>query len=154
LHALIAKSEPFFLTLNSMRRAAKRNDTMPTGKFIVKSSSSGGIRFNLHATNGQIIATSDSFADMDSCLHTIEVIRVITVTAGLEDQTLKSYTPLELPKFEIYRDKAGEFRFRLKGESGKILLVGEGYKAKASCQKGIQSIRKNAPVASLEIDLL
>lgn len=126
---------------------------MPTGKYVVKPSSAGGFRFNLYATNGQVIATSDMYNDMVSCLQAIETIRKVAVVAGLEDQT-RSDSPAELPKFEIYRDKAGEFRFRLRGENGKILLVGEGYKAKASCQKGISSIRKNAPVATLEVDVL
>lgn len=48
-------------------------------------------------------------------------------------------------KFEIYNDKAGEFRFRLKAGNGEIILASEGYKAKASCENGIASVRKNAP---------
>ncbi|RYG89671.1 DUF1508 domain-containing protein [Loktanella sp. IMCC34160] len=48
-------------------------------------------------------------------------------------------------KFEIYKDKAGEFRFRLKAGNGEIILASEGYKAKASCENGIASVRKNAP---------
>jgi hypothetical protein len=47
-------------------------------------------------------------------------------------------------KFELYKDKAGEFRFRLKAGNGEIILVGEGYKRKASALKGIESVRKNA----------
>lgn len=46
--------------------------------------------------------------------------------------------------FEIYKDKAGEFRFRLKASNGEIVLASEGYKAKASCKKGIESVKKNA----------
>ncbi|OHD15274.1 MAG: hypothetical protein A2Y34_06050 [Spirochaetes bacterium GWC1_27_15] len=46
-------------------------------------------------------------------------------------------------KFEIYKDKAGEFRFRLKASNGQVILTGEGYKAKAGCQNGIESIKKN-----------
>ncbi len=46
--------------------------------------------------------------------------------------------------FEIYTDKAGEFRFRLKAKNGQTILVSEGYKAKASCQNGIESVKKNA----------
>ena len=46
-------------------------------------------------------------------------------------------------------DKAGEFRFRLKARNGEIVAVGEGYKAKASCLNGIDSIRRNAPDADV-----
>jgi uncharacterized protein YegP (UPF0339 family) len=49
-------------------------------------------------------------------------------------------------KFEIYKDKAGEYRFRLKASNGQGLLVSEGYKAKGSAEKGVESVRKNAPV--------
>lgn len=46
--------------------------------------------------------------------------------------------------FELYKDKAGEFRFRLKATNGNIILTGEGYKVRASLDKGVASIRKNA----------
>ena len=48
-------------------------------------------------------------------------------------------------KFEIYKDKRGEFRFRLKASNGQNILASEGYKTKAACQNGIQSVMKNAP---------
>lgn len=46
-------------------------------------------------------------------------------------------------KFEIYTDNAGEFRFRLKAANGENILASEGYKQKASCENGIESVRKN-----------
>lgn len=49
-------------------------------------------------------------------------------------------------KFECYKDKAGEFRFRLKAGNGETILASEGYKAKASCKNGIESVRKNSQV--------
>jgi len=48
-------------------------------------------------------------------------------------------------KFEIYKDKAGEFRFRLKASNGQNILASEGYKARSSCVNGIESVKKNAP---------
>ncbi|MDN3652516.1 YegP family protein [Thalassotalea ponticola] len=47
-------------------------------------------------------------------------------------------------KFEIYEDKAGEFRFRLKAGNGQNILASEGYKAKSGCVNGIESVKKNA----------
>lgn len=47
-------------------------------------------------------------------------------------------------KFEIYKDKRGEFRFRLKASNGQIILASEGYKAKPSCKNGVESVRKNS----------
>lgn len=46
-------------------------------------------------------------------------------------------------KFECYKDKAGEFRFRLKASNGQTILSSEGYSAKSSCTNGIESVRKN-----------
>ncbi len=48
-------------------------------------------------------------------------------------------------KFEVYKDKKGEFRFRLKASNGQTILASEGYKARASCLNGIASVQKNAP---------
>lgn len=48
-------------------------------------------------------------------------------------------------KFELYEDKAGEYRFRLKAGNGQIILASEGYKQKASAENGINSVRENAP---------
>lgn len=57
------------------------------------------------------------------------------------------------PKFEIYRDNKGEFRFRLKAPNGEVIAVGEGYTTKAACMNGIESVKKNAPIAGIkEID--
>ncbi len=47
-------------------------------------------------------------------------------------------------KFELYTDKAGEFRFRLKAGNGEIILASEGYKQRASADNGIESVKKNA----------
>lgn len=48
-------------------------------------------------------------------------------------------------KFEVYTDKAGEFRFRLKASNGQAILASEGYKDKSGCMNGIESVKKNAP---------
>jgi uncharacterized protein YegP (UPF0339 family) len=47
-------------------------------------------------------------------------------------------------KFEVYTDKAGEHRFRLKAGNGEIILSSEGYNKKEGCANGIESVRKNA----------
>ena len=47
-------------------------------------------------------------------------------------------------KFEVYKDKAGEFRFRLKAGNGQTILASEGYSAKAGCMNGIESVKKNS----------
>jgi len=53
-------------------------------------------------------------------------------------------------KFEIYKDKTGEFRFRFKASNGQTLFSSEGYSAKASAVAAIESIKKNAPGANTD----
>jgi uncharacterized protein YegP (UPF0339 family) len=52
-------------------------------------------------------------------------------------------------KFEVYIDSADEFRFRLKASNGQIIAASQGYSSKAACLKGIESIKKNAPLAEV-----
>jgi hypothetical protein len=51
--------------------------------------------------------------------------------------------------FEVFKDKSGEFRFKLKAPNGEIIATSEGYKSKASCLEGIESVKKNAPKADV-----
>jgi len=53
------------------------------------------------------------------------------------------------PVFEWYKDKAGKYRFRLKAANGEIITVSEGYNAKDDCEDGIESVKKNAPIAKI-----
>lgn len=119
------------------------------GKFVVKQVKTGMV-FNLKAGNGEVIATSEIYTTEAACMNGIESIRRNAIEAKLEDQTVEGYEAVTNPKFEVYTDKAGEFRFRLKAKNGEIIAAGEGYKTKASCLNGIDSIRRNAPEASVE----
>jgi len=53
------------------------------------------------------------------------------------------------PVFEWYKDKAGKYRFRLKAANGETIAVSEGYNSKESCVNGIDSVKKNAPIAKI-----
>ncbi len=64
--------------------------------------------------------------------------------ANIEDQTVENFEEAKHPKFELYEDKAGEFRFRLKARNGEVIATSEGYKAKNSALNGIESVKKNA----------
>ena len=62
---------------------------------------------------------------------------------------MKDLKKVKHPKFEVYTDKAGEYRFNLKARNGEIIASSEGYKSKASCLNGIESVKKNAPDAEI-----
>ena len=118
------------------------------GKFVIKQSKSGYV-FNLKATNGQVIAVSQTYDTEAGCKNGIESVVKNAPIANLEDQTVQGYEEQKHPKFEVYTDKAGETRFRLKARNGEIIATGEGYKAKTSCLNGIESIRKNVVDAEI-----
>ena len=122
------------------------------GKFVIKPAKSGGYVFNLKAGNGEIIAVSEVYNSLDACKNGVQSVKTNAPEAALEDQTAPDFTTEKNPKFEMYTDKAGEFRFRLKAKNGQIIAIGEGYKAKAGCKNGIESIRKNAPEAEVVIE--
>ena len=52
--------------------------------------------------------------------------------------------------FEVYRDNAGEFRFRMKAKNGEVIAMSEGYKRKDSCLNGIACIKRYARLAKLQ----
>ena len=118
------------------------------GKFLVKESKAG-IRFNLVANNGEIIAASQVYKSASGCKNGIESVMKNAPIAAIEDQTVEGFKAEKHPKFEVYADKAGEFRFRLKATNGQIIAVSEGYKAMKSCLNGIASVKKNAKDAKI-----
>ena len=113
------------------------------GKFTIKSTSAG-FSFNLVADNNEIIATSEVYTTKDACKKGIESVAANAPFAPIEDQTVKGYEKEQNPKFEVFIDKAGEFRFHLKAGNGEIIAASEGYKAKAGCLKGIDSVKDNS----------
>ena len=119
------------------------------GKFVIKKAKTG-IKFDLKATNGQVVASSQVYKSMKTCLNgTASVVKNAPI-AALEDQPVEGYAKQKCPKFEVYVDKKGEYRFRLKAINGQIIAVSEGYVKIASCMNGIDSVRKNAVDAPVE----
>ena len=113
------------------------------GKFVIRETKTG-IKFDLKAANGEVVATSEVYASEKACRNGIESVKKNAPVANVEDQTVEGFAKEKCPKFEIYTDKAGEIRFRLKATNGQIIAVSEGYKKMASCKNGIESVRKNA----------
>lgn len=118
------------------------------GKFVVKKTATG-VKFDLKAGNGQVIATSEVYTTEAACKNGIESVKKNAPVAAVENQTAEGYATEKNPKFEIYKDKAGEFRFRLKATNGQVIAVSEGYTALANCENGIESVKKNAVDAEI-----
>lgn len=121
------------------------------GKFVIRSVPSG-LKFDLRAGNGEVIATSEVYKAKAACLAGIRSVRK-NAAAAVEDQTGEGFARQKHPKFEVYQDRAGEFRFRLKAPNGQQIVASEGYTTKAGCLNGIESVRKNAADApTVEIE--
>ena len=119
------------------------------GKFVITTTKNGEYTFNLKATNGHVILTaSESYSSEDGVKGGIESVQK-NALAHVEDQTVENFETLTHPKYEVYQDKAGEYRFRLKAKNGQNIGKSEGYKTKASCLNGIESVGKNAPEAEI-----
>ena len=118
-------------------------------KFAIRAVSSG-YKFDLKAPNGQVIATSEVYETRAACRKGIESVRKSALKAKLEDLTEDAFETVTNPKFQLYQDKSGAFRFRLKSRNGQVVAVSEGYSTKAACENGIESVQKNAPDAEIE----
>jgi uncharacterized protein YegP (UPF0339 family) len=120
---------------------------MKMGKFVVRTTATG-VKFDLKAGNGEVIATSEVYTTEAACLNGINSVKTNCV-GEVEDQTVEGFEKVKHPKFEVFTDKAGEFRFNLKAKNGEIIASSEGYKTKASCLNGVESVKKNAPDAEV-----
>lgn len=127
---------------------SRGDHNMATGKFVIKATKTG-VKFNLKASNGEIILSSQVYKAESYCRNGIASVVKNAPAAAIEDQTLEGFARQKCPKFEIYTDKAGESRFRLKAVNGQIIGVSEGYKSLKTCQNGIASVVKNAAEAPI-----
>lgn len=115
------------------------------GKFEIRQTATG-YKFDLKASNGETIATSEVYTTLAACEKGAQSVANCAATANVADLTVGGEATN--PKFELYEDKGGEYRFRLKARNGEIIATSEGYKTKTSCENGIESVRKNAPDAA------
>ncbi|MBR2263177.1 MAG: YegP family protein [Firmicutes bacterium] len=114
------------------------------GKYVIKETATG-IKFDLKATNGIVIGTSEVFTSKTACKNSIESVKKNAPIAPIEDQTVEEVETQKNPKFVLYTDKRGETRFKLNARNGEnILASGEGYKTKAAALNGIDSVKRNA----------
>lgn len=122
------------------------------GKFTIKEKNDK-FTFRLKAGNGEVIATSQTYKSLQTCKAGIASVRVNAPIAALENQTEEGYKTEKHPKFEVYQDHAGEYRFRLKAKNGQNIAASEGYTALKSCLNGVESVRKNAAEAKEEVEM-
>ncbi len=121
------------------------------GKFVIREKNDK-FSFRLKAGNGEVIATSQMYKSLNTCKAGIASVAANAPIANLENQTEEGYAAQKHPKFEVYVDNAGEYRFRLKAKNGQNIAASEGYASEKSCLNGIESVRKNAVDAKIEME--
>ena len=122
-----------------------------TGKFEINKSKDGKkFFFNLYASNKVGIATSQMYSSAQSALNGINSVIANAEKAPVEDQSLKTYETLPYPKWELYVDNGGKYRFRLCASNGSCVCHSQGYTTKAACKNGIDSIIRSSKNAEID----
>ena len=114
------------------------------GKFIVTKTPKGFFRFSLQAANAVTILTSQNYSSLKACRDGIASVKK-NASVQVEDQTLQKVEKIGFPKYEVYLDTAGQYRFRLLASNGQnIAICEEGYASKSGCLNGIDSVGRTA----------
>lgn len=105
------------------------------GKFVIKTQKDGQFYFNLVAGNGQNILKSEAYTTKPACLNGINSVK----TNASEDS-----------KFDRKESTNGKPYFNLKAGNGQVIGTSEMYESVAARENGIESVKKNAPEATIE----
>ena len=118
-------------------------------KFIVKQTATG-FKFDLKE-NDAVIATSEVYSSENACRKGVDSVRNSAV-GEVENQTVEGFETKKHPKFEVYTDKAGEFRFRLKARNGEIIATGGtvAFKTVDEALAAVEAVKAAAPEAPVE----
>jgi uncharacterized protein YegP (UPF0339 family) len=121
------------------------------GKYQLYKDKAGKYRFRLVAENGRTIVTGEAYARRTSCVNGIESVKKNS-GSSIEDTTIDS-PKIPFPKYQIFVDKAGEFRFNLSASNGEVIASSEGYSSKEGCLNGIKSVKRigNSEIEDLTI---
>ena len=108
------------------------------GKFVITTRKNGEFQFNLQATNGQVILSSEGYKTLAACKNGVE--------------SVKRNSP-EDARYDRKESANGKFYFNLKATNGQIIGSSEMYESVASCDNGIESVKRNAPDAEVVEEL-
>lgn len=105
------------------------------GKFEIKKDKAGKLRFNLKASNGQVILSSEAYNSKAACENGIESVRKNSQNDKM---------------FDKKKAKDGSPYFSLKASNGQVIGDSQMYASASSMAKGIASVKKNAPKATVQ----
>ena len=102
------------------------------GKFVITTRKNGEFQFNLKATNGQVILTSEGYTTRTACLNGVESVKKNAAVEG---------------RYEVKVAKNGKPFFNLKASNGQVIGASQMYSSERTMKAGIASVMKNAPEA-------
>ena len=115
------------------------------GKFLIKKVPTG-FKFDLKDKFGDMVVTGEVYTTKAACLKGIQSILAAVPKAPVVEEG--ENTPN--PKFETFRDKKGQYRFRLRSRNGKIIAISEAHMTAYGCNRAIESVRESIPTATIE----
>ena len=115
------------------------------GKFLVKKVPTG-YKFDLKDRFGDTVATGEVYTTKAACRKGIHSIIAAVPTAP----AVEAGTQEKNPKFEVFQDKKGRFRFRLLARNGKIIAISEAHMTAYGCHRAIESVRDCIPTATID----
>ena len=131
--------------------AVKESKPTKNGKFDIQKAKDGRFFFSLYSSNGAVVAYSQIYSSLSAVNTGIASVITNASKAEIEDTTLKKPTSLPCPKWEIYIDKAEQYRFRLYATNGLCVChSSHGYSTKSGCKGGIDSIKRFAAEATVD----
>ena len=121
-----------------------------SGKFFITKTPKGFYRFSLLAGNHEKVLTSQNYVSLSNCRAGINTIKR-NALSHIEDKTLKNAQEKKFPKYEVYFDNAGFYRYRMLAANGQnIAMVEDGYPTKQGCLSGIEAISRAAVEADID----
>jgi uncharacterized protein YegP (UPF0339 family) len=123
-----------------------------SAKYQVYKDVAGKYRFRLRAANNKIVTVSQAYESKAGCMNGVKSVQS-NCESHVEDQT-KNMENLKNPKYEVFTDAAGEFRFNLKASNGEIIAASEGYETKEGVMNGIEAVQRScdAEIEDLTVD--
>lgn len=129
--------------------AVTESSSVRNGKFDIRRAKDGRYFFSLYASNYAVIAYSQIYSSSSAAMTGIRSVIANAAKTPIEDTTVKKPITKPFPKWEIYIDKAGEYRFRLYAQNGLCVChSAHGYTTKGGCKGGIESIIRFASEAA------
>jgi uncharacterized protein YegP (UPF0339 family) len=105
------------------------------GKFVIQKDKAGQYRFNLKASNGEVILSSEGYTSLQGCTNGIESVR--------------TNAPIDA-RYQRKQTASGKYMFNLTAANNQIIGTSEQYTTQAGRDNGIESVKKNAPTATVE----